>query len=144
MSPQVLQFPAASDPASEFLRYLACSALALAVDTAVFWLTLRLGAPLWLAAGLGFIAGLGIAYGLSVTLVFATRRLLNRRTEFTLFLLIGVFGLLLTEGLLWALVTRHGFTPLMAKLLAVGPAFGCNFVLRKTILFSLSRGHGQH
>jgi putative flippase GtrA len=123
----------------EFLLYFAASVAALALDTGVFSLALRLGVPLAVAACLGFSLGLMLVYTLSTRHVFAQHRLAERRSEFALFALIGVAGLLLTEALLWLLVQRFGVTPLSAKLTTACGVFLFNFALRKTFLFTIPR-----
>ena len=120
----------------EFLLYLAASAAALALDSSVFFVSLRLGVNLALAACLGFSLGLMLIYTVSTRLVFAQHRLAERRNEFALFALIGVAGLLLTEALLWLLVKQLGVAPLTAKLASACGVFLFNFVLRKTLLFT--------
>jgi len=123
----------------EFLLYFAASAAALALDTAVFSLGLRLGMHLAVAACLGFSLGLMLVYTISTRLVFSQHRLADRRNEFALFALIGAAGLLLTEALLWLLVTQLGVAPLAAKLTSAGGVFLFNFALRKALLFTARR-----
>jgi len=123
----------------EFLLYFAASAAALALDTAVFSLGLRLGMHLAVAACLGFSMGLMLIYTISTRHVFAQHRLVERRNEFALFALIGVAGLLLTEALLWLLVRQIGVAPLAAKLTAACGVFLFNFALRKALLFTAPR-----
>ena len=117
-------------------RYGATSALALAVDTASYALAYRLGAPLAVAIALGFASGLAVAYAGSVMWVFHQHRLQDRRAEFAAFALIGLIGLLLTQGGLWWLVGEHQWPAIPAKLLMAGMVFACNFTLRKLLLFS--------
>ena len=120
----------------EFLLYFAASAAALALDTAVFSLSLRLGVHLALAACLGFSLGLMLVYTISTRFVFSQHRLADSRNEFALFALIGAAGLLLTEALLWLLVMQLGMAPLAAKLTSAGGVFLFNFALRKALLFT--------
>ncbi|WP_457419998.1 GtrA family protein [Roseateles sp. P5_E7] len=120
----------------EFLLYFAASAAALALDTAVFSLSLRLGVHLAVAACLGFSLGLMLVYTISTRLVFSQHRLADRRNEFALFALIGAAGLLLTEALLWLLVAQLGVAPLAAKLTSACGVFLFNFALRKALLFT--------
>lgn len=123
----------------EFLLYFAASAAALALDTAVFSLSLRLGVHLAVAACLGFSLGLMLVYTISTRHVFSQHRLADRRNEFALFALIGVAGLLLTEALLWLLVVQLGVAPVAAKLTSACGVFLFNFALRKAFLFTARR-----
>ncbi|RZJ07568.1 MAG: GtrA family protein [Rubrivivax sp.] len=123
----------------EFLMYFAASAAALAVDMGVFTVALQLGVPLAVAACLGFSLGLMLVYTLSTRHVFTQHRMADRRNEFALFALIGVLGLLLTEVLLWLLVTRLGLAPVIAKSVTACGVFLFNFGLRKALLFTARR-----
>lgn len=120
---------------SEFLRYLACSALALGADFAIYSLAMHLGLPYPAAAAMGFCVGLWTAYSTSVRFAFAQRTLNDKRVEFALFAVIGLFGLLLTEAILWLLVEHMGSSAYAAKLVAAGLVFLSNFTLRKLLLF---------
>lgn len=121
---------------AEFVRYFACSVLALGADFGLFSLGLQLGLGYPLAAAVGFIAGLWVAYVLSIRFVFRTRVVADERVEFMVFACIGVLGLLLTEVLLWLLVARLGLLPLVAKLATACVVFCCNFGARKAALFT--------
>lgn len=123
----------------EFLLYFAASAAALALDTTVFTLSLRLGVHLAVAACFGFSLGLMLIYTISTRHVFSQHRLTDRRHEFALFALIGLAGLLLTEALLWLLVTQLGMPPIAAKLSSACGVFLFNFALRKALLFTAGR-----
>jgi putative flippase GtrA len=136
--------PLARRTAGEFARYFACSAIALAADFGLYSLGLVLGLGYPVAAVFGFTAGLWIAYVLSIRFVFRERTLSNGLGEFTIFAAIGVFGLLLTEALLWLLVSRAGLHPLAAKLVTAGAVFITNFALRKGILFTQTKGQLKH
>jgi putative flippase GtrA len=119
----------------EFLRYLLCSAAALAVDFLAYSLALRLHLAYPTAAALGFGLGLWTAYSLSVRYAFKQRALADRRVEFLVFAGIGLLGLLLTEFLLWYLIGQLRFEAHLAKLIGAGLVFLFNFVLRKSLLF---------
>lgn len=122
----------------EFLRYFACSAVALAVDTGIYALLLFLGTGWAEAAALGFGAGLIVAYTLSVRYVFHQRRLRDARAEFAIFAVIGALGLLLTEAFLWLSIEGLRIDPMSAKLIAAGAVFFSNYALRKLVLFTAS------
>jgi putative flippase GtrA len=121
---------------AEFARYFVCSALALGADFGLFSLALWLGLSYPLASVFGFVAGLWTAYQLSVRYAFKARALGHSGAEFVIFAAVGIFGLLLTEALLWVLVSRMGMQPLVAKVLAAGVVFVSNFALRKGLLFT--------
>lgn len=120
----------------ELSGYLACSVLALLLDTAVYAGALALGLPLAWAAACGFTAGVSCAYLCSVKFVFQVRRLQDRSSEFAAFVAIGLAGLMLTEALLWVLVLRLHLAPVTAKLITAGLVFFFNFGVRKALLFN--------
>jgi putative flippase GtrA len=119
----------------EFARYLLCSMLALSTDLGVFSLALQLGLSYPIAAAAGYGVGLWLAYTLSVRFAFVHRTWVDRRVEFLLFALVGLFGLLITEVLLLLLIGRVGIEAHVAKLLTAGPVFLSNYAMRKTLLF---------
>ena len=127
--------PRARGLSAEFIGYLLASALALGVDTGVYAAALALGSPLAVAASLGFLAGVACAYACSVRFVFRERRLQDRASEFSVFAIVGVAGLLLMQALLWLFVHRLHIAPVAAKLLTAGPVFLFNFGVRKLLLF---------
>ncbi|WIV97795.1 GtrA family protein [Kinneretia aquatilis] len=120
----------------EFVRYALCSALALAIDFALYLLALRMGQAVPVAAALGFSVGLMTSYVLSVRWVFLQRRILDRRQELLVFCTVGVAGLLLTQLLLWLLVQRAAMRPEWAKLPTAVLVFMFNFSVRKALLFA--------
>ena len=123
--------------AQESLRYFAASALALAVDFGTYSGLIRLGGvDYMIAAPIGFVLGLATVYALSVRWVFRARRLKNARAEFALFALIGLAGVALNQGILYAGVEKLALAPEAAKIASAGVVFCFNFVLRKLLLFT--------
>jgi putative flippase GtrA len=121
---------------AELVRYFAASGCALAADTGLYGLALRLGASYQWGAVLGFSLGLVIAYLLSVRWAFDTRSVRDVRAEFALFALVGALGLVLTELCLWVAIDRLALHPMIGKLATAVVVFAFNFTLRKLILFS--------
>ena len=110
---------------------------------AAFWLDFGILALLTEAAGLhylasaavAFLAGTTVSYVLSVVWVFDTRRVASKAAEYALFVLVGVVGLALNEGLLWAFTETLGLHYLVSKVVAATLIFGWNFGARKLLLF---------
>ena len=89
------------------------------------------------ASSLGFVAGLIFVYLLSNRWVFSRRRLRERAgTEFLVFAIIGVLGLVLTVFLMWLFVDVVCIYPLIAKLITTALVLLWNFGARKIILYS--------
>lgn len=121
--------------ATELLRYLAVSAVALAVDTTALLLAANVMHYLW-AATLGFLLGAVTSYLLSVRWVFRHRRLAEfPKTEFAAFAAVGVAGLGLNNLAIYVAVEHAGLGLLAAKAVAAMLSFSFNFGLRKWGLF---------
>jgi putative flippase GtrA len=87
------------------------------------------------AAAASFLAGAVVAYELSVNLVFKQHKLHDRRAEFVSFVAIGIAGLAVNAAVIYALVGFFGVHYLLAKCVAAGFTFLCNFTARRQILF---------
>jgi putative flippase GtrA len=123
--------------AHEGLRYFGASALALAVDFGAYSGLIRLaGVDYLVAAPVGFALGLVTIYAISVRWVFRERRMKDARAEFMLFALLGLAGLLLNQGIVYAGVEWLRLAPEAAKVVSAGVVFCFNFVTRKLLLFT--------
>lgn len=123
--------------ADEGARYLAASALALAIDFGAYTGLIRLaGVHYMVAAPIGFALGLATVYALSVRWVFRQRRLADRRAEFALFALIGLAGMALNQIIIYAAVAMMPGAYEIAKFISAGAVFCFNFVSRKLLLFT--------
>ena len=120
----------------ELIGYGAASACALAVDIAILWALVHFLSWNYLsAATTSFVAGAVVAYELSTTIAFKQHRLDNRRAEFASFVAIGAIGLLVNMAAMFVAVNYVGLHYLIAKCVAAGFTFTCNFVARRQILF---------
>jgi putative flippase GtrA len=120
----------------EALGYGAASAGALVVDMTVLWVLVRFFAWGYLAAATAsFLAGASVAYVLSVRLAFRQHRLRDRRAEFVSFVAIGTVGLAVNAAIISLAVRYLGLHYLLAKCVAAGFTFTCNFIARRQILF---------
>ena len=120
----------------EALRYLAVSLVSLTIDVmilAYFVQVLKWGNLT--AATTSFLAGACVAYALSVRFVFTQHRLRNRRAEFAGFVAIGVLGLAVNIGVIYLCIHFLALQVLLAKGVAAGFSFTCNFLARRQILF---------
>ena len=123
--------------ADESFRYVAESALALAVDFGIYSGLIRMaGVDYLVAAPIGFGLGLAVVYVLSVRWVFGHRRLANVRAEFALFALIGLAGMALNQLVVYAGVEKFSLSFESAKVVSAGTVFTFNFVTRKLLLFT--------
>ena len=121
----------------EGARYLAASALALALDFGVYAGLIRFAAVHYLAAApIGFALGLATIYLLCIRWVFAHRRLADRRVEFAVFAGIGLAGMALNEIVIYAGVEFFALSYELAKLASAAAVFCFNFISRKLLLFT--------
>jgi putative flippase GtrA len=120
----------------EAIGYGAASAGALVVDMSILWVLVRFFAWGYLAAATAsFFAGAIVAYILSLKLAFKQHRLGDRRVEFVSFVAIGTVGLAINAGVISLAVRYLGLHYLLAKCVAAGFTFMCNFIARRQILF---------
>jgi putative flippase GtrA len=120
----------------EGFGYLVASGCALVVDVAILWILVQyLSWPYLAAATTSFIAGVAVAYTFSVKLVFKQRRLADRRAEFLSFTALGGVGLAINAAMIFFAVKFLGLHYLIAKCIAAGFTFVCNFVSRRQFLF---------
>jgi putative flippase GtrA len=128
----------------EGLGYLAASGAALGVDVLLLWSLVQfLSWGYILAASTSFLAGAVVAYVLSVKLAFRQHRLEDRRMEFLSFVGIGVAGLTVNAGVIFAMVRFFGLHYLVAKGVAAGFTFICNFFARRQLLFVSQAAQGS-
>lgn len=106
------------------------------VDIAILWILVHYFSWWYVAAATcSFLTGLCIAYALSVKLVFKCRRIEDRRTEFAGFAAIGIVGVAINAIVIFIAVKYFGLHYLIAKCVAAGFTFICNFISRRQILF---------
>jgi putative flippase GtrA len=121
---------------TEVLGYGLVSAVALAVDTSILYVFVKVVGWHYLPASvLAFSAGATVAYLLSVRFVFRFRNLRNPSLEFASFVGLGLAGLLVNAAALFVAISAAGLGLITAKVLAAGCTFATNFTLRRQFLF---------
>jgi putative flippase GtrA len=120
----------------EMIGYAAASACALVVDIMMLAVLVRFLSWWYLAAAsVSFVLGLVVAYVISTNFVFSHRRLQSRCIEFFSFAAIGALGLAVNATVIFAAVKYIGMNYLVAKCVAAGFTFFCNFISRRQLLF---------
>jgi putative flippase GtrA len=120
----------------EAAGYFVASAVALVADFAILWLLVNeFSWEYLLAATASFSAGAVVAYAICVRLVFTQHRLRDRRAEFVSFVAIGAAGAGVNVGVIYGCVHFLGTDVMIAKAVAAGFTFVCNFILRRQLLF---------
>lgn len=121
----------------QLLRYTIVGGFAFIVDIGTLYiLTEYFNVYYLLSACIAFILGLIINYILSVKWVFKHRAMNNRKLEFLLFTLIGIFGLMLNEFFLWIFTDILLIYYLLSKIITVAIVYLWNFFARKILLFN--------
>ena len=121
-----------------YVRYIAASAAALAVDFAAFMVAMSLGVPPAIAAALGYICGIGCHWFISSRAVFVGQVAVDaagRRQQQALFVLSALVGLGITTAIV-GLGSRYGLDPRFAKAIAIVVSFQAIYVLRKKVVFA--------
>lgn len=121
---------------SEPAKYVLAGSLAFACDIGVLYVCTELFGVHYLVSNIfGYAAGLGVSWYLNVKWVFTYRRYQRVALEFTIFNIIIVIGLGLSEGLMYLLAGMLGLYYLYAKILASAVVFLFNYTAKKFILF---------
>jgi len=121
----------------QLLKYGFVGGIAYVVDFgSLFFLTEVIKLHYLFSAAIAFILGLLTNYILSIFWVFTKRTVVNWRTEFLIFSIIGLVGLGLNEGIIWFFTDLIHFHYLISKIFSALVVFFWNFFARKKILFS--------
>lgn len=117
-------------------RYVLSGVVAFSVDfLTLFFLTEYLKIYYMISAGIAFILGLLTSYILNIKWVFINRKFNNKMIEMSLFLLIGVIGIILNLASIWVFTEYLGLFYLFSKIIATVIVFLWNFLAKKIILF---------
>ena len=122
-----------------FVRYLAASVVALAIDVALFLLLLATGLFSPTASAISYCAGIAVHWTISSRVVFARAAApggLNRWRQKFLFCASAVLGLSLTVAIV-AYAAATGADPRIAKLVAIAVSFTTTYLVRRLIVFAV-------
>lgn len=130
---------------SEFVRYLVVGGTAALLDWGIFYLSYNYifaGTGSWkltLATAAGFIAGLILNYILSLVWVFKSAKESNKGKSvgaFVIFAVIGIIGLLLTEGgMHFGCMLAGEKYYMFVRILVTGVVLIWNYAARKIFIF---------
>ena len=120
----------------QFFRYIFVGGFAFLADAFTLWLCEK-----WMnymiAAAIAFVVGLAINYALSIWFVFSeSSKVKNKVKEFVVYGIIGLIGLLITEGIMYLFTDVFGLYFLISKIIAAEIVLVWNFVARKVVLYN--------
>lgn len=122
---------------AQLIKYAFVGGCAYVVDFGMlFILTEYIKIHYLISAAVAFSLGLITNYTLSIIWVFSKRTLKNKKTEFIIFAVIGIFGLGFNELFIWFFTEVTGFYYLISKVISTVFVFFWNFFARKKMLFS--------
>lgn len=133
----------------EILRFLIVGGLATVFDYLAFFLFREVLLPknsicLGISTAIGFIVGLIVNYILSIIYVYKNGREKGKSVKaFIIFTIVGVIGLLITEGgmylgdIMYFYIdgTYHGMPEILMKCIMTGIVLVWNYVGRKILIF---------
>jgi putative flippase GtrA len=120
----------------QIIRYFVSGGVAFAVDTGLLYALTEWGGLHYLVSTtISFLTGLVITYLFSILWVFDNRNLKNKYAEFSVFLIIGAVGLLLTNGFMWLFTDKLGLYYILSKIITTVLVFIWNFAAKKSLLF---------
>lgn len=120
----------------QFFRYIFVGGLAFLADAFTLWLCEK-----WMnymiAAAIAFVVGLAVNYALSILFVFSeSSKVKNKVKEFVVYGIIGLIGLLITEGIMYLFTDVFGLYFLISKIIAAAIVLVWNFAARKVVLYN--------
>lgn len=129
----------------QFLRYFFAGCATFILDFAILIIaTELLGIHYILSATIGFIVGSIAHYLVSIYWIFDQRTHSNWRKEFSLFVTIGLGGLLIHNIVMWLATEQLQIVYPVAKIMAAFIVFVGNYILRKRLLFTTNTIAQQH
>ena len=119
----------------QFFRYIFVGGFAFLADAFTLWLCEK-----WMnymiAAAIAFVVGLAVNYALSIWFVFIeSSKVKNKVKEFVVYGIIGLIGLLITEGIMYLFTDVFGLYFLISKIIAAAIVLVWNFAARKVVLY---------
>ena len=120
----------------QFIKYFFASGIALFADMAVlFFLTEFCNVYYLISATISFLVGIAITYIFSKLYIFTKTSIKNRTAEFTVFLIIGVIGLILNNIFLFVFTDLLGIYYMISKCLVIVITYLWNYFARNKFIF---------
>lgn len=120
----------------QFFRYIFVGGASFVTDYVLLHIITEAGMHYLISGIISFIAGLCVNYALSKLLVFSKKATgAEKAKEFSVFAIIAVIGLGLTELLMWVFTEKLSWYYMISKAIAAIIVLFWNFFMKKIILF---------
>lgn len=127
--------PSSRSLKTQILRFLVTGGLAFIIDYGLLIAcTELLGLNYLVSATIGFSVSVIFNYIISVIWVFVPAPGKSRLATMTLFISLSVIGLLINNGIMWAMVELFGLWYAFAKIVATAVVMVFNFITRKILI----------
>ena len=121
----------------QFIKYFFASGIALFADVSILFILTEYADLYYLvSATIAFLTGIAITYICSKLYIFTKTRIKNRTAEFTVFLIIGIIGLVLNNIFLYIFTEYLGLYYMVSKCLVIAITYLWNYFARKIFIFS--------
>jgi putative flippase GtrA len=121
----------------QFIKYFFASGIALFADMAVLYILTEYAHLYYLvSATISFLVGIAITYICSKLYIFTKTSIKNKTIEFTVFLVIGIIGLVLNNVFLYVFTEYLGLYYMLSKCLVIIITYLWNYFARKKFIFS--------
>lgn len=121
----------------QFIKYFFASGIALFADISIlFILTEYFNVYYIVSATISFFAGIAITYVFSKLYIFTKTKIYNKINEFTVFLVIGIIGLILNNIFLYIFTEYFGIYYMLSKIFVIIVTYLWNYFARKKFIFS--------
>lgn len=120
----------------QFFRYIFVGGASFVADYVLLHIITEIGVYYLISGAISFIAGLCVNYALSKLLVFSKKTSGKEKAiEFIVFAVIAVFGLVITEALMWTFTEKLGWYYMISKAVAAIIVLFWNFFMKKILLY---------
>ncbi|MBR5536103.1 MAG: GtrA family protein [Clostridia bacterium] len=121
----------------QFFRYAFVGGWATVADWGILYILTELANVHYLISGVAsFVTGLAVNFILSKKFVFsAEENTHSSSTEFIVYAIIGIIGLIMTEAIMYILTDKLGIYFMIPKIVATAVVFAWNFLARKIVLY---------
>lgn len=120
----------------QFFRYLFVGGASFVADYVLLHIITEFGVYYLVSGIISFIAGLCVNYALSKLLVFSKKTTGSEKAkEFMFFAVIAVFGLIITEVLMWFFTEKLSWYYMISKAVAAIIVLFWNFFMKKILLY---------